>query len=250
MPRKKIISLDIDLVTYSDALETIIQRARHSTPGYVCFANVHMIVEAYKDRSFAQQVNNATLAVADGMPLVKSMKWLYGLRLERIAGMDAFSDLLRLAEINHLKVFFFGTTDTILELLTQKARHQFPGLRIAGSLAPPFHKSLDDEEYSDIINKARANLVFVALGCPKQEKWMATHSSKINGVLLGVGGAFPVFAGTTKRAPAWMRNASLEWLFRLAQEPKRLFKRYLVTNSLYVSLLIKEKLKMRNASNK
>ena len=116
-------------------------------------------------------------------------------------------------------------------------------MHIVGLLAPPFNKIFDDESYVKIINSSEANLVFVALGCPKQEKWMAMHSSKIKAVLLGVGGAFPVFAGVTKRAPLFMQNMGMEWMYRLFQEPNRLFKRYLITNSWFMYLVLKTKIK-------
>ncbi len=178
------------------------------------------------------------------MPLVKVLKFFYGIKQDRIAGMDVMPELMKEAEINSLKVFFFGTTPELLEKIRIRAEKEFPRLTIAGMLSPPFNKSLDEETYIDAINSSGANLVFVALGCPKQEKWMAKHSHKIHAVLLGVGGAFPVFAGTASRAPKVMRDLSLEWLYRLFQEPGRLFKRYMVTNSLFLYLVFKEKIKM------
>jgi N-acetylglucosaminyldiphosphoundecaprenol N-acetyl-beta-D-mannosaminyltransferase len=140
-----------------------------------------------------------------------------------------------------MHVFFFGTTPELLDSIGSKIREKFPNVNIAGLFSPPFDKPIDDESYVDLINASGAQLVFVSLGCPKQEKWMATHSHKINAVLLGVGGAFPVFAGTVKRAPLFMRNIGMEWMFRFFQEPTRLFKRYLKTNSLFIYLVLKFK---------
>ena len=127
--------------------------------------------------------------------------------------------------------------------IKNKIEKKFPNVKIAGLFSPPYDKPLDDKSYIDLINDSGADLVFVSLGCPKQEKWMANHYHNINAVLLGVGGAFSVYAGVTKRAPLFMRNAGLEWMYRLLQEPRRLFKRYFKTNSLFIYLLIKIKMK-------
>ncbi len=238
---KKIISLNIDLVKYNEALTIIIEKSKNRIPGYVCFANVHMIIEAHKNKTFCDQVNCATLVLPDGMPVVNALYSFYRQSQERIAGMDAFPDLLRLSEISNLQVFFFGTSNELLERIRIKTQKEFPTLKIAGLFSPPFDKSIDDENYINRINSSGAQLVFVALGCPKQEKWMADHSNKINAMLLGVGGAFPVYAGIAKRAPMWMRKFSLEWLFRLSQEPNRLFRRYFIYNTLFMYLTLKLK---------
>jgi N-acetylglucosaminyldiphosphoundecaprenol N-acetyl-beta-D-mannosaminyltransferase len=239
--RRTIISLDISILDYNTALLQIIEMAKDRKNAYACFANVHMVIEAYENQAFAKQVNSATLVLADGMPLVKTLKFFYGLNQQRVAGMDMLPDLLKLADANRLKVFFFGTTPELLENIGFKIKNEFPNAKIAGLFSPPFDKPLDDESYIKMINDSGAQLVFVSLGCPKQEKWMATHSKKINAILLGVGGAFPVFAETVQRAPRFMRNIGLEWLFRLYQEPTRLFKRYLKTNSLFIWLVLKIK---------
>jgi N-acetylglucosaminyldiphosphoundecaprenol N-acetyl-beta-D-mannosaminyltransferase len=248
--RKKVISLNIDSIGYVEALNKIIAAARDRSPGYVCFANVHMIVEAHKDQSFADDVNGSMLVAADGMPIINVLQSFYHCDQDRIAGMDAMPDIMRLAERLGLSIYFFGTTEEMLATIRSKTEKNFPKLKIAGLFSPPFGESLHDSTYIRQINDSGAHLVFVALGCPKQEKWMAMHSNKINAILLGVGGAFPVYAGVTRRAPRWMRDLSLEWAFRLRQEPSRLFKRYLKTNSLFLYLILKEKLKrMLNRSH-
>jgi N-acetylglucosaminyldiphosphoundecaprenol N-acetyl-beta-D-mannosaminyltransferase len=238
--KKRIISLQVDLIKYQDALDQIVNLAKGKLPSYVCFANVHMTIEAYRDEKFSFQVNKASLVLTDGMPLVIALKIFYGSKQERVAGMDALPSMMKLAETHQLKVYFFGSTTEQLNKIKEKAGNDFPKLDVAGAFSPPFGQSLDDPNYIDAINRSNANLVFVALGCPKQEKWMATHSNKINAVLLGVGGAFSVYAGDSRRAPAWMRNNSLEWAYRLFQEPRRMWKRYLVTNTLFIYLLIKQ----------
>lgn len=239
---KKIISIDIDTIQYDKAVTEIIAFGKARAHSFVCFANVHMTIEAYQNSLLASKIDQASLVLADGVPLLKALKLFYGIRQERIAGMDIFPTLLKHAEIHDLKVLFFGTTNEILEKIRIRAEKDFPSINIVGLISPPFEKSLDDEIYSETINASGANLVFVALGCPKQEIWMANHSPKIKGVLLGVGGAFPVYAGVVERAPVFIQNAGLEWLFRFLQEPRRLFKRYLKTNSLFIYLVLKKKL--------
>ena len=242
--RKKIISLDIDLFSYKDSIKKIMEDARDRKRGYACFANVHMIIEAYQDKQFDKDVNSATLVLPDGMPLVKTLKWFYGIEQDRVAGMDVMPDLIRIASNNNLKLFFFGTTPELLEKIRLKIEKDFPKTDVVGLFSPPFNEPLNNDLYTEMINSSGANLVFVALGCPKQEKWMAQNSSKINAMLLGVGGAFPVFAGVASRAPLFMQNTGLEWVYRLYQEPKRLFKRYLFTNSMYLFLVFVNKCRL------
>ncbi len=241
MIRHRIISIDVTTGPYPVFIDEIIHLARERHSSYVCVANVHMCVEASLDRDFAQIVNNADVITPDGMPLVKALKLLYGIDQERVAGMDLFPDLLAAAEREGLSVFLYGSTAEILHVISRRIAGEFPRLRIVGTHAPPFRHLTADEEHADAdrINDSGAHLVMVALGCPKQEQWIARMRGKINAVMLGVGGAFPVYAGMQKRAPAWMQKLSLEWLYRLYQEPRRLWRRYLVTNTLFLVLLAK-----------
>jgi N-acetylglucosaminyldiphosphoundecaprenol N-acetyl-beta-D-mannosaminyltransferase len=241
--KRRILSLNIDLISYADSLEKIITMGLGKDKGYVCFANVHMVIEAKQSESFAQMVNSSSLVLSDGMPLVKALKLLYNQSQERIAGMDVFPDLLMRSDKKGLRVFFFGTTHEILNKIDRKVSLEYPTLKIAGMFSPPFDRPLNDQRYVSMINDSQADLVFVALGCPKQEIWMSENSSKIDAVLLGVGGAFPVFAEVQTRAPKALRNMSLEWLYRLYQEPGRLFKRYFKTNSMFLYFIFLEKLR-------
>lgn len=238
----KNISLNISGLSYAETRDKILYWAKTKEPSYVCFANAHMTIEAHDDSNFAKQVNNANLVCADGMALVKAIQMQYGQKIERSAGMDMMPTLIEAAAKQEIKVFFYGTTNDVLDQIKLKATHDHPSIQIAGSFSPPFKKLTEEEkkEHIDMINNSGAGMVFVALGCPKQEKWMAENSASINAVLLGVGGAFPVYVNLQKRAPAWIRNLSLEWLFRLVQDPKRLFKRYFYTNSKFLFLFAKQ----------
>jgi N-acetylglucosaminyldiphosphoundecaprenol N-acetyl-beta-D-mannosaminyltransferase len=204
-----------------------------------------MVVEAYMDPEFASVVNNAKLVATDGKPLTWALKLLYGIEQERIAGMDLLPELLSHCEKSGLKVGFYGSTEKMLERTKNYIQQKFPQLDCPLFFSPPFRSLMETEELEIIqmINQSGIHLLFVVLGCPKQEKWMARMNGKVKGVMIGIGGALPVLIGSQKRAPQWMQEYGLEWFFRLLQEPVRLFKRYALTNSLFLGLLFKEKFK-------
>jgi N-acetylglucosaminyldiphosphoundecaprenol N-acetyl-beta-D-mannosaminyltransferase len=205
-----------------------------------------MLVEAYKNKEFAEVINNAKITTPDGVPLTWGLKWLYGIRQERVAGMDLLPDLLRTASQQAIPVFFYGGAEEMLSVILEYVKVHYSGILVAGTYCPPFRQLTPDEEVEviDSINTSGARLVFVSLGCPKQERWMASMKGRIKATMIGVGAAFSVLSGVQKRAPRWMQKSGLEWLYRLFQEPKRLFKRYLTTNSVFLYLLIKERKKV------
>lgn len=243
MDVKKVIKLNISSQPYNSFLSDIVTLAGKRRSSYVCVANVHMCIEVYDDNSFEKVVNNADLVTPDGMPLAKAIKLLYGVNQDRVAGMDLLPDLLEEAEIIGLRCFIYGGSDSMLEKSKVYIQEHYPNLK-CGYHSPPFRSlSLEEEQADcDMISAFGAHLVFVALGCPKQEKWMARMRGRINACMLGIGGALPVMIGMQERAPQWMQKASLEWLYRLSQEPKRLFKRYAYTNTKFLYLLFKQKI--------
>ncbi|SFB69718.1 N-acetylglucosaminyldiphosphoundecaprenol N-acetyl-beta-D-mannosaminyltransferase [Zunongwangia mangrovi] len=243
--KKRLISIDISIKAYQDFIKDLTTLALNKKSTYTCVANVHMLVEAYKSKDFAEVVNNADMVTPDGMPLAKGLKQIYGIEQDRVAGMDLLPDLLKEAESNGIKVVFYGGTQLTLDKTKEFCDQYYPNLDIVGLISPPFRELSEEEEkdYTDLINKSGAGFVFVALGCPKQEKWMANMKGRINACMIGIGGALPVMVGLQNRAPVWMQKTSTEWLYRLSQEPKRLFKRYAYTNTLFVYLMLKEKLK-------
>ncbi|WP_224999901.1 WecB/TagA/CpsF family glycosyltransferase [Cesiribacter sp. SM1] len=238
LPKVKLFNTWVTAASYRQYLHDIIQLADARKSSYVCFANVHMLMDAYQIPSFNQVVNEADIVTPDGRPLSVLMNLHYKNKQERACGMDLFPDILREAEKRALSVFFYGSTNEVLETITQKAREELPALTIAGAYSPPFRPLTpeEDKEVVDMINASGANLVFVSLGCPKQEKWMHEHKGKIQACMLGLGQAFLTYAGLEKRLPKWARDLSLEWAYRLYLEPKRLWKRYLVGNSRFLWL--------------
>lgn len=245
MIKKKVIKTWVSTGSFLDFINAIFSLTDEKKSSYVCFANVHMVVEANNDPKFSEVVNNADIVAPDGRPLSIYMNLFYKMRQERVPGMDLMPALLSEAEKRNKSVYFYGSTDEILDLIIKRANKELPHLKIAGTYSPPFRKLTDQEKEGivDKINSSSPDLLFVALGCPKQENWMAEHQGKIHACMLGVGQAYNVYAGIEKRLPKWMRDLSLEWTYRLVLEPRRLWKRYLVTNSTFIALVIKGAIK-------
>lgn len=207
---------------------------------YICISNVHTTVMAYEDVKYRQIQNEALLAVPDGKPLVLVCK-SYGFKnAHRIAGPDLMPFMLELSQSRGYRHYFYGSTDETLVLLKERLLRKYPDLKIAGMYAPPFRPLTEEEDrkIADKINAEKPDFIWVGLGAPKQEIWMNEHKDKLNCVMLGVGAAFDFHAGTVKRAPRWMQEWCLEWLYRLCQDPKRLFGRYLKTNFKFIRLIL------------
>jgi N-acetylglucosaminyldiphosphoundecaprenol N-acetyl-beta-D-mannosaminyltransferase len=214
----------------------------------VCLCNVHTVVSAQRDPALRFAVDSADLTTPDGAPLAWLMRKRGCAEQQRISGPDLMWRVLAEAEHVQIPVFMLGSTEATLNLLKIAMLSAFPKLQIAGLLAPPFRTLTleEDTEITTIINTSGARLLMVGLGCPKQEIWIASHRQQLRAVMLGVGAAFDYHAGTLKRAPLWWQRHGLEWLFRLAMEPSRLLKRYLLTNTLFLLALPAELWRRRN----
>jgi len=241
MDKLNVFSIAVNIGSYKEFICTILEYAQQKKSYYTCLANVHMLVEAYLNIDFAASIGKADLITPDGRPLTWAIQMLYGIKQDRVAGMDILPDLLEQGQAKQLSVYFYGGHPGLLDKTRRYLANTYPDLRICGLYSPPFRKlsEEEDEEVIKKINQSGAQLVFVSLGCPKQEKWMAAMSNRIEAVMIGVGGALSVMIGARKRAPKWLQTAGLEWLFRLWQEPVRLFKRYAVTNSIFIYLFLK-----------
>lgn len=231
-----VIGVPIDAVTWAQALARIAKWAAARESRYVCICNVHSVVTARQEANFAQVVREADMATPDGAPVAWLMRRMGVEEQERINGPDLMWRYCAEAAQRNESIYLYGGQQETLDILQRKLLVQFPGLKIAGAYSPPFRALSVDEDSAvvDAINASGAGTVWVSLGCPKQEKWMAEHRGRINAVMIGVGAAFDYHAGTIQRAPLWMQRNGLEWLHRLCSEPRRLWKRYLVTNSLFV----------------
>lgn len=241
LPRSEVFGLGISTGSFKQHVEAMVELGKQHRSSYVCCVNVHMCMEARSDPAFAAVVNGADLATADGMPILNSLNKYHGLRQERVAGNDLMPAMMAAAAQHGLSVFLQGGQQAVLDKIVERAATDFPTLKIAGTWSPPFREATVDERAAEVelIAQSGAHIVLVSLGCPRQEKWMAAMKGKVPAVMLGVGGAFLLYAGLDTRAPLWMRQASLEWLYRLALEPGRLWKRYLITNSAFVWLRFK-----------
>lgn len=232
----QVLDSHIDALSWDQAIARISGWAFGRQSRFVTFCNVHSVVTASRDAAFHEAISEADLTLPDGAPVAWTLRREGFVDQERLSGPDLMWRYLAHAEEVGQSVFFYGSAPGTLEKLHARISEHFPKLKIAGLESPPFRElsPAEDQAYIDQINNSGANVVFVSLGCPKQEAWMAAHRGRIHAVMLGVGAAFDYHAGTIKRAPLWAQKAGLEWLYRLCSEPRRLFKRYLVTNTIFI----------------
>jgi N-acetylglucosaminyldiphosphoundecaprenol N-acetyl-beta-D-mannosaminyltransferase len=235
-----VIGSRIDLVSYVQAIEIILNWSTRRESRIVFAANVHMIMEAYDSAEFGKIVNLADLVTPDGMPLVWMMRIKGYPNQQRVYGPTLMLNVLEAAARENIPIGFYGSTPKVLQSLIARMQNKFPDLKVVYSFSPSFDESNqeDDMEIVKQINDASVRILFVGLGCPKQEKWMAAHRGKVNAVMLGVGAAFDFHAGEKPQAPLWVQKSGLEWLFRLVTEPTRLWKRYLYHNPRFIFLAI------------
>jgi N-acetylglucosaminyldiphosphoundecaprenol N-acetyl-beta-D-mannosaminyltransferase len=231
----------IDAINWEDVMSRIVSWGAQHQSRYVTLCNVHSLVTASQSGQFNDVIGHADMALPDGAPVAWALRREGFSAQQRINGPDLTWRYLAVAEKIGQRVFFCGSTPETLSKLQARIQQQFPKLRIAGMVSPPYREltAEEDQAYVDQINQSGAHVVFVGLGCPKQEAWMAAHRGRIQAVMLGVGAAFDYHAGTVQRAPKWMQKLGMEWLHRLCSEPRRLAKRYAVTNSVFIYRMAK-----------
>ncbi len=236
-----ILGVSVSLINLPLAVAKISHKIAESQRIYITVTGVHGVMESQRDEALRQIHNNAGLVTPDGMPLV----WLCRLKgykhVQRVYGPDLLLAVCLHGLERGWRHYFYGGAEGVPELLAQKLTQRFPGLQVAGTYSPPFRplSAEEDAQIVEIISATGADIVWVGLSTPKQEKWMAAHLGRLNAALMvGVGAAFDFHAGLKKQAPRWMQRSGLEWLFRLLSEPKRLWKRYLINNPLFVILVI------------
>jgi N-acetylglucosaminyldiphosphoundecaprenol N-acetyl-beta-D-mannosaminyltransferase len=242
LPRKNVIGFSVNALSFDSQIALMLKWAKARLSRTVCIANVHMLVEANHNSAFASVLQSADLVTPDGMPLVWMLKSLGVPRQDRVAGMDVFLELCKLAPQSGVSIFLLGSQSSILQSMRTRLEKEFPHLEIAGMAPLPFRPltQIEDEEIIQQVNDSGAGLVLVSLGCPKQEVWMSEHRNRIQAVMIGLGGVFPIYAGIHKRAPEIIRNAGFEWLYRLLQEPRRLWRRYGSTIPVFIWLSCKQ----------
>jgi N-acetylglucosaminyldiphosphoundecaprenol N-acetyl-beta-D-mannosaminyltransferase len=246
--RVNILGVRVSAINMAQALSSIDGWIARRQQNYVCISGVHGLIESQRDEGLRRIHNEAGLVTPDGMPLV----WLSRLHghghVERVYGPDLMLALCERSLLKGHKHFFYGGGEGVPELLTNNLRRRFPGLRVVGGYSPPFRplSGAEDEQIVEAINEADPDIVWIGLSTPKQERWMAEHVGRLTApVLIGVGAAFDFHSGLKKQAPRWMQRNGLEWLFRLASEPGRLWHRYLVNNPLFLLLVLQQALGLK-----
>jgi N-acetylglucosaminyldiphosphoundecaprenol N-acetyl-beta-D-mannosaminyltransferase len=248
MDKIRLMSTYIHNVNFGEACEKVLELAtKREIYDYVVTPNVDHIVRLQKDNEFKKIYDNASLVLADGMPLIWASKLLNVPLKEKVSGSDIFPMLCELASLNNLNVFFLGGLEGVAEKAAIKLKKINPGLNVVGVYSPPFgfeNNKVENNKIINLITDCKPDILFVGLGSPKQEKWIYDNLTKLKvPVSLGIGASFDFVAETIKRAPNWMQRSGLEWFWRFLQEPKRLFKRYFIEDSKFVLMVIKEIIK-------
>jgi len=231
-----VLGIPVDLIDWDTAIDRICSWAEAHEPRYVSICDAHSIVRASRDAAHGRHIRAADMVTPDGWPVAWMLRRTADPGQQRINGPDLMGRLLDAAEDRGLGIYLYGTTDATLDRLCAALARSHPRLRIVGRHSPPFRPLTPQEDAADIahINASGAHLVMTGLGCPKEDRWMFEHRPAVRAVTLGIGAGIDFHAGTVSRAPQWMRDHGLEWFYRLAQEPRRLWRRYLVHNTLFV----------------
>ncbi len=240
--RISIINVCIDKTSYEDACDRIATLAHQAKSCYIVAANVHVVMTAHWNHNYRQILANAEMVTPDGMPLVWGMRALGAKKQQRVYGPDLMLAWCDRAVKENLPIYLFGATVNTLDKLERNLKAKFPNLAIAGRHAPPY-LDIDSPKFASqltediqLISSSNAKVIFVALGCPKQEFWMSKAHHQLSAVMIGVGAAFDFHSGQVSQAPRWMMAMGLEWLYRFSQEPQRLWQRYLINNPCFVIL--------------
>ncbi len=236
IPVCNILGVDIAAVNMRWLLDFTQKHIQDLAGDYLCVSNVHTTVTAYEDEAYRSVQNGGIMAIPDGGPLSAVGRRRGYPQMERVTGPDYMREILKISPERGYRHYFYGSTEETLEKLRRRIMADYPGIQIAGMYSPPFRPMAEEEDATLIkeINRANPDFLWVALGAPKQEKWMAAHQGRVDGLMIGVGAGFDYLAGNIQRAPEWMQRLNLEWLYRLVQEPGRLFKRYWHTNVRFI----------------
>lgn len=235
-----ILGVNINVTSMNETVSYICNNLEKLKGNYICISNVHTTVMAYENERYRNIQNSGAMALPDGGPLSAISRKRKFNGAERVAGPDLMGEIFKLSEEKGYTHYFYGSTQETLNELRIKLGKRYPKLNIVGMYSPPF-RELTNEEDDEIISNitdSKADFVWVGLGAPKQEVWMYNHKDCIKSLMVGVGAGFDYYAEKIKRAPKWMQDLNLEWLYRLIQEPRRLFKRYFTTNSKFIYYLI------------
>jgi N-acetylglucosaminyldiphosphoundecaprenol N-acetyl-beta-D-mannosaminyltransferase len=242
-PRVDVLGVNVSAIDMATALATVTTWVDNGERHYVCVTGIHGVIESQTDERLRQIHNESGLTVPDGMPMVWAGRYAGYSDMGRVAGPDLMPAICALAARNGWTSYFYGGGSGVPDLLAARLRSRFPGLEVVGTYSPPFRPLSPQEEHEVItrINNAEPDLVWVGLSTPKQEYWMASTAGRLTAsVVLGVGAAFDIHAGLVPRAPVWMQRTGTEWLYRMAKEPRRLGKRYMINNPKFLFKIIRK----------
>lgn len=236
IPTCNIMGVNIAAINMKWLLDFTHNYIKELSGDYMCVSNVHTTVTSYENQEYLTIQNSGIMAIPDGGPLSSVGKKRGHSNMERTTGPSYLGEILKESVSNGYRHYFYGSTKETLDKLKENIEKEYPGIQIVGMYSPPFRPMTveEDEKIIQEINECHPDFLWVGLGAPKQEKWMFEHQGKVNGFMIGVGAGFDYFAGNIKRAPEWMQKRNLEWFYRLMQDPKRLFSRYLKTNSKFI----------------
>ena len=228
-----------------EAVFHVLTHLKELSGKYICFSNVHTSVMGRENPDYREVLNSSAFTFPDGTPIAKLQQKEGCIGAERVAGPDFMEHMFRDTTDGSVAHYFYGSSQKTLDALKENLLKKYPGINIVGMYSPPFRALSEEEDNADVemINASGADIVWIGLGAPKQEKWMLAHKDRVKGVMMGVGAGFDFHGGTIKRAPVWIQKVGLEWLYRLFQDPGRLFKRYFVTNTKFICYLIKDGLR-------
>lgn len=236
IPICNIMGVDIAAIDMDWLVDYLNRNVKNLSGDYICVSNVHTTVTAYEDQEYCRVQNGGIMAIPDGGPL-SSVGQKRGFKnMKRTTGPSLMGEIFKISAAEGYRHYFYGSTDETLEKLYSVLTESYPGIQIAGMYSPPFRPMTEDEdkEIVERINETKPDFVWVGLGAPKQEKWMAAHQGRVEGLMVGVGAGFDYHAGNIDRAPEWMQKSNLEWVYRLLQDPRRLFGRYWHTNTKFI----------------
>lgn len=245
MVRSRVLDIDCFVGDLDSAAKAVIARSLSADGGYACFANVHVVVTAQRDAALRKALGSAWAVFPDGAPIAWLQRYISGFG-ERVPGPDLMPRVIEFGQSDRVRHFLFGSSDEVLAKLESRLLERFPAAEIVGHLAPPFGE-LDDDFDVRGIRRSNPHVVWCGLGAPKQEIWMQRHAEALApALLLGVGAAFDFVSGSKPRAPRWLQAAGLEWVHRLANEPRRLGPRYASTNAAFSAIALREIRARRN----
>lgn len=226
----------LDATSYDDATARVLAWGAARRSAYVCVTNVHVVMEGWDNAEYRAVINGGDLITPDGVPLVWALRLLGVKSATRVYGPDLTLHVCAAAAAKGLPVALYGGTEDSLRDFSKTLEACYPGIRIACAISPPFRalSPEEDDAYTQQIEQSSARILFVGIGCPKQEQWMAAHKGRLNLPMLGVGAAFDFHSGRVAQAPPWMQKLGLEWLFRFSREPRRLWRRYVIHNPRFI----------------